>query len=170
MTELKEYIRKSLESGAQNTDDSRQKRINFFKSKVEELYKLVIEDFLADLREEDLFNVSYEDEEIVEEGLGKYNTRSMLVRMGHLKVEMRPYGTEVIGARGRIDMWVNDSDENAMLILVPSNVDSPRKPINRTDQDWVWKIVERKISKISYQTITSDLFQKKILSLASLSV
>ena len=83
MTELKEYIRKSLEEGQQNQDESRQGRINFFKEKVEELYRLVNDRLLADLREEGLFSVSYEDEDIVEEGLGKYNTRSMLMKMGY---------------------------------------------------------------------------------------
>ena len=170
MTELKEYIRKSLEAGNMAEDNSRQARINFFKEKVEDLYRLVNENLLADLRDEDLYRSSYEDEEIVEDGLGKYNTRTMLITMGRLRVELRPYGTEVIGARGRVDMWVNNNDENAMLILVPSDVDCPQKPISDSEQQWEWKMVERRISKVTYRPLTSDLFQKKILSLASLTV
>ena len=72
MTELKEYIRKSVEAGLQNQEASRQARINFYKEKVEELYRLVNENLLADLHEEGLFHVSYEDEDIFEEGLGRY--------------------------------------------------------------------------------------------------
>lgn len=170
MTELKEYINKSLQVEQQGNDASRQSRINFFKEKVEELYRLVNEELLADLREDGLFDAKYEDEDIFEEGLGKYNTRSMLVTLGHLHVELRPYGTEVIGARGRIDMWVNDNDESAMLILVPVAVNSPKDIFNNDAHDWVWKMVERKISKVSYLQLTSDVFQKKILTLASLSV
>jgi hypothetical protein len=170
MTELKEYIRKSMEAGQQNQCASRQERINFYKEKVEYLYRLVNEDLLADLHEEGLFSVMYEDEDIVEEGLGKYNTRSMLIKMGAINVEFRPYGTVVLGARGRVDMWVNDSDESAMLILVPSNADSPQKPADGAGQEWVWKMVERKVSKVTYLPLTSDMFQKKILSLASLYV
>lgn len=170
MTELKEYIRRSLETGLQDNVESRQARINFFRARVEELYKLVNDDLLADLREDGLFTVSYEDDEIVEDGLGRYNTRSMLITLGRLKVELRPYGTDVIGARGRIDMWVNDNEESVLLLLVPENVDGPQKPINYNAPTWVWKIVERKISKVSYKNLTSDVFQNKILSLASLSV
>jgi hypothetical protein len=170
MTELKEYIRKSVEAGLQNQEASRQARINFYKEKVEELYRLVNENLLADLHEEGLFHVSYEDEDIVEEGLGRYNTRSMLIKMGALNVELRPYGTMVIGARGRVDMWVNNNEESAMLILVPATADTPQKPIIGTEQEWVWKMVERKVSKVSYTPLTSDMFQKKILSLASLYV
>lgn len=170
MTELKEYIRKSMEAGQQNQGVSRQERINFYKEKVEDLYRLVNEDLLADLHEEGLFSVSYEDEDIVEEGLGKYNTRSMLIKMGAINVEFRPYGMVVIGARGRVDMWVNNSDESAMLILVPANADSPQKPVDGAEQEWVWKMVERKVSKVTYLPLTSDMFQKKILSLASLYV
>lgn len=169
MTELKDYIRRSLQTGAQDNTVSRQCRINFFKAKVEELYTLVTEDLLADLREEEFVKASYEDEEIIEEGIGKYNIRSMLVRMGNLRVELRPYGTEVIGARGRVDMWVNNYEECVMLILVPNDVDSPKKLSNNTDGNWVWKMVERRLARVSYQQLTSDLFQKKILSLASLS-
>ena len=170
MTELKEYIRKSLEAGNAVVDESRQSRINFYKEKVEELYRLVEEKLLADLRSEDFFSTSYEDEEIVEESLGKYNTRSMRIQMGRLIVELRPYGTDVIGARGRVDMWVNDYDESAMIILVPSDVDNPKKPISSTAHDWVWKLVERRFSKVNYCQLTSDVFQKKILTLASLTV
>ena len=170
MTELKEYIRKSVEAGLQNQEASRQARINFYKEKVEELYRLVNENLLADLHEEGLFQVSYEDEDIFEEGLGRYNTRSMLIKMGALNVELRPYGTVVIGARGRVDMWVNNNEESAMLILVPATADTPQKPIIGTEQEWVWKMVERKVSKVSYTPLTSDMFQKKILSLASLYV
>jgi len=169
MTELKEYIRKSVEAGLQNQEASRQARINFYKEKVEELYRLVNENLLADLHEEGLFHVSYEDEDIFEEGLGRYNTRSMLIKMGALNVELRPYGTVVIGARGRVD-WVNNNEESAMLILVPATADTPQKPIISTEQEWVWKMVERKVSKVSYTPLTSDMFQKKILSLASLYV
>lgn len=170
MTELKEFIRKSVEGSNTQNDDSRQSRIAFFKSKVEDLYRLVDKTLLADLHEEDLCQVSYEDDEIIEEGLGKYNINTMKVKMGRLSVELRPYGTEVIGARGRVDMWVNNNEESAMLILVPSDVDSPKKSINNSNQDWVWKMVERRMSKVTYQVLTSDLFQKKILSLASLAV
>lgn len=168
MTELKEYVRRSIEAGQQNHDESRQARINFYKEKVEELYRLVDENLLADLHEEGLYSVSYENEDIVEESLGRYNTRSMLIKMGRLNVELRPYGTEVIGARGRVDMWVNDSDESAMLILVPANTDSPQKLIDGTEQEWVWKMVERKVSKVTYLQLTSDMFQMKILALASI--
>ena len=170
MTELKEYIRKSLQAGDQNREASRQSRINFFTTKVEELYKLVTEDLLADLREEDLFSTSYEDEDIVEDGLGRYNTRSLVIRMGGLKLELRPYGTEIIGARGRVDMWVNDSDESTMLILVPSDVNVPKHYDGNMVQDWEWKMVERRLSKVAYLPLTSDLFQKKILLLASVPV
>ena len=154
----------------QGNEVSRQQRINFYIERVEDLYRLVNNDLLADLREDGLFESTYIDTDIVEDGLGKYSTRSMLVKMGHLRVELRPYGTEVIGARGRVDMWVNDNDESAMLILVPNNVNSPQEPIRSDAQDWVWKLVERKISRVSYQQLTSDLFQKKILTLASLSI
>ena len=67
-------------------------------------------------------------------------------------------------------MWVNDNEESVLLLLVPENVDGPQKPINYNAPTWVWKIVERKISKVSYKNLTSDVFQNKILSLASLSV
>lgn len=170
MTELKDLIRKSLEGKNLVDDNSRQSRINFFKEKVEDLYRLVNDNLLADLREENLYQTTFEDEEIIEEGLGKYNTRTMLITMGRMRVELRPYGTEVIGARGRIDMWVNNNDESAMLILVPTDVDSPKKLIENSNTQWVWKMVERKISKVTYQVLTSDIFQKKILSLASLAV
>ena len=170
MTELKEYIRRSLHAGQQDDGNSRQARINFFRTKVEELYRLVDEVLLQDLREDGLVNATYNDEDIFEDSLGRYTTRSMLVRMGSLKVELRPYGTEVIGARGRVDMWVNENDESAMLILVPTNVDNPKIPVINTAQDWVWKLVERKISKVSYLQLTPDVFQKKILTLASLAV
>lgn len=170
MTELKDYIRRSLDAQAQVNEASRQQRINFYTEKVEDLYSLVNNELLADLREEGLVEVYYEDETIIEDGLGRYNTRSMLVKMGRLHVELRPYGTDVIGARGRVDMWVNDNDESAMLILVPNVVTTPKEPINPDAQDWVWKMVERKISRVSYQLLTSDVFQKKILTLASLSV
>ena len=90
--------------------------------------------------------------------------------MGAINVEFRPYGMVVIGARGRVDMWVNNSDESAMLILVPANADSPQKPVDGAEQEWVWKMVERKVSKVTYLPLTSDMFQKKILSLASLYV
>lgn len=170
MTELKDLIRKSLEGNNLVDDNSRQSRINFFKEKVEDLYRLVNDNLLADLREENLYQTTFEDEEIIEEGLGKYNIRTMLITMGRMRVELRPYGTEVIGARGRIDMWVNNNDESAMLILVPTDVDSPKKLIENSNPQWVWKMVERKISKVTYQVLTSDIFQKKILSLASLAV
>lgn len=170
MTELKDLIRKSLEEKSQVDDISRQSRINFFKEKVESLYRLVNENLLADLREENLYQTTFEDEEIMEDGLGKYNIDTMLITMGRMRVELRPYGTEVIGARGRIDMWVNNNDESAMLILVPHDVSCPQNPINKDVQTWEWKMVERKNTRVSYLSLTPEVFQKKILTLASLAV
>ena len=67
--------------------------------------------------------IKYEEIALFEEKLGGYKTKKMILDVGGEKVELRPIGTILIAAKGRID--IEGPKGKVRILLVPQDADGP---------------------------------------------
>lgn len=60
--------------------------------------------------------VYYDDMQIVEEYIGDYTVKKMVIRLGPDKIRLEPVGTLIVGSSGRIDMI--GTRASLMLVLM----------------------------------------------------
>jgi len=92
-----------------------QRRDEWIRS-VEELYSQ-IEEWFRDLLEQGLMAVRRTPKELSEEYLGTYQIEVLQIEMGDTTVVLDPVGRNIIGATGRIDMYVRGYRDDAMLLI-----------------------------------------------------
>lgn len=110
----------------------------FFENKVNELYEK-IEIFLKDVKEENSILTEYETIEIIEEKLGLYKIKRLIIKVANEYIVFTPIGTILIGAKGRIDIE-SSLGRRAKLILTDeaiTHIPSPRD-IKLSEHD-IWK-------------------------------
>jgi hypothetical protein len=71
---------------------------------IEKLYEVITTQYLASSIADGTVAVSYEGKEIVEDYIGEYTVRMLVLRVGDEKVVFCPKGTNIVGASGRIDL------------------------------------------------------------------
>jgi hypothetical protein len=114
-----------------------------------------IEAFLKEYVDNGSISLDYKEHRIIEENIGAYESRLMIVRIGRQEITLRPIGTFLIGSRGRVD--VEGSAGRAKLALVDKDAASmrsankvrilgpgePRPPAEEAPKhiEWTWKIV-----------------------------
>ena len=122
--------------------------------------------------------IKYEEIALFEEKLGGYKTKKMILDVGGEKVELRPIGTILIAAKGRID--IEGPRGKVKIVLVPQDADGPMisgrivipeaelkkelddirksaKPIQ-----WTWKIATPP-PNIKYINLNKDTFSDRLL-------
>lgn len=117
LARLKNFIeekRKKAEEEKINWEQEKKEWID----KLDELYRM-IEDWLKDVD----IKIEYEDIELFEQRLGKYRTKKMVLDVGGERVELRPIGTIIIGAKGRVD--VEGPRGKVKIVLVPKDAEGP---------------------------------------------
>lgn len=104
-----------------------------------------IEDSLKDYEESDQIIKRYDDITIYEEKIGSYQSRQLYLSVAGENVLIKPIGSAIIGAYGRVDI-VGKSD-SIKVILVDKNTSennlfkSFKKPTTKQDEaDLVWKL------------------------------
>lgn len=173
---MKEIKEKKEKAATASTPFNPQDRIERYKQRVEELYNLISDDWLHENVEAGLISIIREPVKIIEERLGEYELDSLIITIDEKRIILKPYGTILIGTRGRID--ISCSTRNGMFILTGENVKSPRvhivvtvngeKPRKRKETEEpgkeVWKFVNRSgmmqyvsLDKKSFKQILMDL-------------
>lgn len=174
MREIKERKEKATTIPANSFDP--QEKINTYKRRVEELYSLITDDWLLDNIKDELISFYREPIIIREERLGEYEINSLILVIEGKKVLLKPYGTILIGTRGRID--ISYGMHNGMFILTGENVTSPRahivvtingeKPHKRKEEEnpgkEVWKFVNRD-GMMQYISLDKKSFQQILMAL-----
>ena len=111
---------------------------------------------------------------IHEQHIGKYEVEAIEVRLGNACVKLDPIGTNVIGAKGRVDM--KGPNGTVRFVLVPENSSAPEVRVRirgggadsvRDDPDhegvnWAWKI-STPPPGIRYIELREEEFQTAIM-------
>src|SRR3954469_392564 len=69
---------------------------------VDALYSVINNEYLENAGGD--VEVAYQDKVVTETSIGEYHVRDMVLRVGDEQVIFSPKGTNIVGARGRIDL------------------------------------------------------------------
>lgn len=141
-------------------------------SHLERLYKKM-ESLLAKYISAGQIQIEFKAIGLNEEGIGSYNAKQMILRIGRQKVYLNPIGTLLVGAKGRVD--VVGPAGKAQLLLVDEKASSARSlikvtvgvsgkaPVAASDPprkiDWEWRILSRPPERRFIEITQESLFQ-----------
>lgn len=115
---------------------------------------------------------------LFEEGVGEYSTKAATLFLGKKQIEFEPIGTNLIGAKGRIDMI--GPNGKVKFVLVDKTASSPEfvveisvdgeVPSKRAQEDvrreWVWKI-STPPPRIGYFELNEESFFEAMMEVAN---
>jgi hypothetical protein len=135
---LRERKRRADEEHAKVDWDDRRRR---WLDSLGSLYK-TIEGWLGELKQQGTVSVSYEARTLVEEDMGSYEADAMVIEVGPERILLEPVGTQVVGARGRVDVKSSSSIEHATVV----------------ETEWdAWQIAVR-TPRVTYYPLTEEAF------------
>jgi hypothetical protein len=136
-----------------------------------------VRQFLGDYIDKDKIRVKCTPKQISEEHIGSSEAQSLEVQIGPARIGFDPVGTNLIGARGRVDM--HGPYGSVKFVFVPkqnpqnriSIQDAPLEEHRRVDmsgEEWAWKISTPPPS-IRYIELEEESFLSAIMEVASAS-
>ncbi len=137
-----------------------------------------IQGFLQPYIDNNQLELQFRNVEIDEELIGTYTAKAATLTIGANRIELQPIGTNLIAAKGRVDM--NGPLGTVKLVLVPasanapvilatisaSNQPKPPPPAPREDDEWEWKMATP-APKIQYLPLTPDAFFDAVMSITN---
>lgn len=167
--EFDEFVRRQQESA--DAVDWKKERDEWL-NHLERLYKKV-GSLLAKYISSGHIRIEYKPIGLNEEGIGSYNAKQMILRIGRQRVDLIPIGTLLIGSKGRVD--IIGPAGKAELLLVDDKAPSPRSlikvsvgvsgkaPVAASEPprkiDWEWKILSRPPERRFIEITQETLFQ-----------
>ena len=106
-----------------------------------------IESYLKPYVDEGKIEISYGKKKIFEESIGEYEAQTVTISLGANKLKLNPIGTNLIGAKGRIDLI--GPNGKIRFVLVDSAASAPRISVR------VYKNGEKPPSEDKRQEVTS---------------
>jgi hypothetical protein len=146
-----EFINNQIETKSdENPIDWDMKRDEWLES-LSKFYNKV-ETFLEEYVKDEKVKLLDEDKKIFAEYIGEYSVRILNIELGSHKLKLEPIGTNLIGAKGRVDLI--GANGTVKFVLVNKNSASPETKINiwikgeeppgKDDEpeviEWDWKI------------------------------
>jgi len=124
--------------------------------------------------------VALDESEITlhEEFIGSYNVTQLAIQLGKNKIQLQPIGTNLIAAKGRVDMI--GPRGQIKFVLVPKDSSGPKisvrvwnqgeepSPEEKTEPvtKWAWKIATPP-PRISYIELTPESFQNALMEVVN---
>jgi len=142
-------------------------------------FYVLVKSFLNDFFETKKVSLDEETITIDEELIGKYDVKKLMLYFKNNKVVFEPIGTNLIGAKGRVDMI--GSVGTVRFVLVPENSEGPginikiqaivgEKEVEKTPKDpeteWKWKIATEP-PHIRYLELTEDSFFDSLMKVTN---
>lgn len=137
-----------------------------------------VESFLKQYVSKGQIQVNYETKKITEEYIGEYEVKTANIRLGKNKIKLDPIGTNLIGAKGRVDMIGSngkvkfvlvdkDSPAPKMAIRVWVNgQEPPHKEKKKREIEWAWKI-STPPPGITYIELNKESFFEALMGVAN---
>lgn len=82
-----------------------------------------VEGFLEEYLKNKKVLLNYTEKEIFEEYIGSYSVKVLNIELGNHKIKFEPIGTNLIGAKGRVDLI--GANGQIKFILVDKNLSAP---------------------------------------------
>jgi len=136
---------------------------------LDQFYKTV-EQFLSEYVENGKISYKYSEKKIIEDYIGEYSAKVIQIELGPHTIKLEPVGTNLIGAKGRVDLI--GANGKVKFVLVDKTSSGPRikmtvwvngekPPADREegkkDAEWGWKIATPPPS-IQYIDLEQDTF------------
>jgi hypothetical protein len=112
---LSDFFREKRAHAGENVDWE-QKKIEWIAA-IEELYKVIVDDFLATAIAGGSVSVGFRPKSITEDLIGTYEVRELVVRVGDETVVFSPKGRNIVSTSGRVDLKGEMGE--ATLVLLP---------------------------------------------------
>ncbi|MBK1782599.1 hypothetical protein JHL22_15405 [Advenella sp. WQ 585] len=143
-------------------------------NKLYEKFNLYLEEYIA----EGIITINYQNVSITEEYIGSYTAPEMIINLGNEQVILTPVGTNLIGAKGRVD--IAGRLGSAQLVLIDANTRNVNDPLRKPESEnqeptneseekkalpktWEWKFVSapptRKFQPVNEETIYSVIME-----------
>ena len=126
-------------------------RRSWWLGRLNDFYTLV-ESFLQEYIHAQKISTARIKLQIHEEQTGAYDAEALSIFVGSNEVQLRPVGTYLIGARGRVDLVGPMGKVHFVLVEEDAN-----SPTDGTSPRWEWKISIR-LPKIKYFNINREIF------------
>jgi hypothetical protein len=171
---FKEFVTTQIESSKSAGGElNLEKEKAMWLEKLDQLYSLVRES-LSEYINDGSIGVDFSDVALTEELLGTYTVQEAHIRVGRQVVKLKPVGTFLIGARGRVDMigprgitrfTVVPPGVSAVRVRVdvvlPGQTPRPPEPV-APPETWVWKIATPP-PRITYIDLTPESFREALI-------
>ncbi len=162
---------------------SEEKEINWSKQKDEWIgyvnsFNDSVKEFLEPYFKTNKIVLIKEEISISEEFIGSYKVNSMLLKIGSNRIKFTPIGTNLIGAKGRIDMegpngivkfvLVSKESTKPIIKVVVRNhgeIEAVEKSMNPI-KNWTWKI-STPPPRIIYTDFDSSNFQDALMEVVN---
>ncbi|MBJ8454300.1 hypothetical protein I6M90_21405 [Acinetobacter bereziniae] len=177
---LKDNVVAKKEEVEIDWDKQRQEWLDFV-----DFFYAQIEDWLGDYKNQGLVEYSYTEKNITEDHIGSYYVRKMDLTLAGQRLTFDPVGTLLIGTKGRIDLTGPRGTIKFLLAdklskgvefkfkttIITGNgseqsIESD-KPVEKKAPEWIWKILERHTSRISYAEFTQENFFEALMELVN---
>lgn len=146
-----EFINNQIETKSDENPIDWDTKLKEWLESLSQFYKKV-ENFLEEYVTDGKVKFQYENKTIFEEYIGEYSVRVLNIELAGRKLKLEPIGTNIIGAKGRIDLI--GANGTVKFVLVNKNSSAPETKINiwiegeePTEKDdepevieWDWKI------------------------------
>ena len=133
-----------------------------------------VESFLGEYLTAGKVIYNYSEIKMFEEYIGSYSARVLNIELGSHRVKLEPIGTNLIGAKGRVDLI--GANGKVKFVLVNKNSSGPKikvdiwiegkKPPEKEDKpmviEWDWKI-STPPPRIQYINLEQDTFLEAIM-------
>jgi hypothetical protein len=136
--------------------------------------------FLKEYLDDGSIKLSFKDVQLIEEDIGAYSARKMIIHIGRQEITLTPIGTLLIGSKGRVD--IEGSVGKARLVLVDKNATGMRSTIKVTIIDakrppepeqeaprhieWTWKIVTSPPT-VAFLELNKDSFFRVLMEVSN---
>lgn len=173
MTKFDDFLSKENKAAKVNGCFNAPERIKIFKSLIDELYDKIDHEWLSPYIGDGTIKTGLCDKTITEEKLGSYIVKEKYLEIGRKRLMLSPVGTILIGTDARID--IEYQTRSFMIVHLGENVqgfsDMLEVKVNgKIEKKAVksgkptWKLVNE-APRISYKTITSQVFQDMLIDL-----
>ena len=172
------FVEREVEEAKEAKEFDPSKEISDFQDYIESLYS-AIEGYLDDYVKSGNIVLGRSNHSIYEERLGNYSIKTLDIKIGFNEVKLKPIGTMLIGAKGRVDIIGNRTLRR--LVLVDKKLTQPTLPKVTTKvvgnsikgsisigeaqssvPEWTWKFASNP-PRIRYQELNSDSFKNALM-------
>ena len=141
-------------------------------------FNIQVLDFLHTYVDQNKVRVEFVTKRIHEQHIGRYEVRAIEVTIGNTKVIFDPIGTNLFGAKGRVDMKgpsgivrfvlvpENSSAPNIRIRIQSGEVDPGHDDPGRATTKWTWKI-STPPPDIKYIEVQEETFQTAVMEVVN---